>query len=209
MKKQFWLVILLFVIELGVVLLLVPGDWTYKEINKEAEYVERSLGVQSRNWIHDKARHWYQTSMIDSGAYESIRRHLIPNQEERSKSRGMENMGSQFFDWWEDRIEALATVVYQFFARLALAIMWAPYMLVLLIPAAFDGWMTWKIKRTNFAYSSPVIHRYSIRGLFSLGSLLVIAFFVPIALDPVFIPIVLMAACVLIGVAGGNLQKRI
>lgn len=209
MKKQFWLVIWLFVIELGVVLLLVPGDWTYKEINKEAGYIERSLGQQSRNWIHDKARNWYQVSMIDSGAYEGIKRHLIPSEEERAKSRGIEKMGGKFFEWWQGRIDALSTVVYQLYARLALAILWLPYMLVLLIPAIFDGWMTWKIKRTNFAYSSPVIHRYSMRGLFSLGSLLMIAFFVPIALDPVFIPIVLMAACVLVGIAGGNLQKRI
>src|SRR5690606_12689011 len=127
------------------------------------------------------------------------------NEEERENSRGIETMGSEFFDWWSDRVDALATLVYQIYARMALAILWLPYTLVLFIPAVFDGWMTWKIKRTNFDYSSPVVHRYSIRGIFAIGALMVIGFFIPIAFDPIIIPILLMAGCVLVGIAGGNL----
>ncbi len=209
MKQPFWMVILLFVIELGVVLLLVPRDWTQQAIIKEEGYVERTLGQQSRDWIQGRANNWYQKSMVDSGAYEAMYQHLIPSQQQKANSRGAQDLGVLFFKWWEGRLEALSLVIYQLFTRLALILLWLPYMTILFVPALFDGYMTLKIKRTNFAYASPVIHRYSVRGIRTLGIAMLIAFFLPIALDPIFIPVMLMAGCVFIGLAAGNLQKRI
>lgn len=209
MKKPLWLVAWLLVIELLVILLLVPGDWTDRAIEKESRLVEKSLGSETRYWIRDKAEGWYQSAIIDSGFYEGMYYTLIPTKEQKANSRGMQDMGAWWFKWAEGRMEALANVIYQFFTRTALFLTWAPYMLILLAPAVYDGMMTWRIKRTNFAYASPVIHRYSIRftGYLLLG--LGIAFFAPIALNPIFIPIVMMICCVLIGLTLGNLQKRV
>ncbi|MEC6096342.1 DUF4400 domain-containing protein, partial [Enterobacter hormaechei] len=72
----------------------------------------------------------------------------------------------------------------------------------------YDGMMTWRIKRTNFDYASPVLHRYSVRGTMYLMAGLFIAFFIPIALDPVVIPMTMMTCCVLVE-RSGNLQKRV
>ncbi|MFC6674118.1 DUF4400 domain-containing protein [Marinobacterium aestuariivivens] len=209
MKKPLWLVVWLLVIELVVILLLVPGDWTDKAIEKESRFVESNLGSGARYWIRRKADDWYHLTMIDSGFYEGMYFTLIPTEHERARSRGMQNMGSWWFQWVEGRMEALANVVYQFFTRSALFLLWAPYMLILLAPALYDGAMTWKIKRTNFDYASPVIHRYSIRLTTYLILGLGIAFFAPIALNPVIIPVVMMVCCVLIGLTMGNLQKRV
>ncbi|ENX5681582.1 DUF4400 domain-containing protein [Salmonella enterica] len=82
-------------------------------------------------------------------------------------------------------------------------------MLILFVPAVYDGMMTWRIKRTNFDYASPVLHRYSVRGTMYLMAGLFIAFFIPIALDPVVIPMTMMTCCVLVGLTFGNLQKRV
>ncbi len=209
MKKPLWLVAWLLVIEILVILLLVPGDWTDKAIEKESALVEASLGSESRYWIREQAESWYQSVMIDSGFYEGMYYTLIPTEEQRKNSRGMENMGTWWFEWAKGRMEALANVVYQFMTRTALFMTWAPYMLILLLPAIYDGMMTWRIKRTNFDYASPIIHRYGIRftGYLVLG--LGIAFFAPIALNPIIIPIVMMICCVLIGLTMGNLQKRV
>ncbi len=209
MKKPFWMVAWLLAIELVLVLVLIPGDWTLRAINKEADYVEKSLGIQSRTWIHDKASTWYRSSVIDSGAYEKVHRAFIPTEAEKLASRGMERSWDFWFNWIEGRLDAVLKVVYQFFSRLALAAIWAPYMLVLLLPAVFDGYMTWKIKRSNFDYSSPVVHRYSVRGVTAIVCGLFVAFFLPIAIDPIVIPIAMMGMCVLIGLSLGNLQKRI
>ncbi|CAM5562259.1 DUF4400 domain-containing protein [Eoetvoesiella caeni] len=209
MKKPFWLVAWLFAIELSAILLFIPGEWTKVAIDKEADYVEQSLGVRSRDWVHDKAASWYRETIIDSGFNAQVHQMLIPTEEEKAKSRGMQNMGNQWFAWMQGRIQAFTLMVYQLFARLALAWIWAPYMLVLLVPALFDGVMTRQIKRTNFDYASPILHRYSVRGIGAMVCGLAVAFFMPVAIDPVIIPIVFMGICVLMGLAIGNLQKRI
>lgn len=209
MEKPLWLAAWLLVIELVTILLLIPGDWTDRAIEREAKLVEQSLGGEASGWIDAKASAWFRSSIIDSGFYAGMYHTLIPSEAEKKKSKGMEQMGDDWFKWAEGRIDAVVNVIYQFYARLALLVAWAPYMLLLLVPAAFDGLMTWKIKRTNFAYASPVIHRYSIRGTGFILVGLFIAFFAPIALDPVIIPMAMMVCCVLVGLAIGNLQKRV
>ena len=82
-------------------------------------------------------------------------------------------------------------------------------MLLLFVPAVYDGYMTWQIKRTNFDYASPVMHRYSVRGAAILLFGLLAAFMAPIALNPIIIPMGMMGCCVLFGLAFGNVQKRI
>ena len=209
MKKPFWTVALLFVIELSIVLLLVPGDWTKKAIDKEADYVQRSLGERSVSWIHNMAANWYRSIILEPQVLETAKEFLVPTEQERAKSRGIENMGVPFFEWWDGRIAAFGVLTYQILARLALALMWIPYIIILLIPALHDGYMTWRIKRTNFDYASPVVHRYSSRGIAALTAGLVVLFFLPIAIDPIVVPLVMMAVAILMGLSLGNLQKRI
>lgn len=209
MKKPFWMAVWLLVIELVLILVLIPGDMTMRAINTESEYVERSLGVQSRDWIHSRASDWYRSAIIDSGVYEQVQRAFIPTEAEKKASRGMERSWDFWFNWVQGRLDAITKIVYQFFSRLALAAIWAPYMLVLLLPAVFDGYMTWMIKRANFDYASPVVHRYSVRAVTGLACAMFVAFFLPVAIDPIVIPLTLMAMCVLMGLSVGNLQKRI
>lgn len=178
-------------------------------IAEESELIDRSLGEQTGEWVYGRADKWYQAVMIDSGFYKRMHYTLIPTKEQKEKSRALENFGGKWFSWIEGRIEAFADVVYQFMARAALLTIWAPYMLLLLIPALWDGVMTRQLKRTNFDYASPVIHRYSIRLSLYIVVGLGIAFCSPIALNPLIIPVVMMICCVLLGLMVGNLQKRI
>lgn len=209
MKKPFWIVALVLTIELCVVLLLVPGDWTKKSIDKEAGYVQRSLGNQSVLWVHDKASTWYRSAILEPQVLEIMRDFLVPTEEQRAKSRGMENMGIPFFNWWSERIYAFGVLAYQVCVRLALVLMWAPYILILLVPALYDGHISRRIKRTNFDYASPVIQRYSSRGIGILVSGLLVLMFLPWPLDPIIVPLVMMISAVLMGVSVSNLQKRI
>ncbi|RCW98321.1 uncharacterized protein DUF4400 [Marinomonas foliarum] len=118
-------------------------------------------------------------------------------------------MGQFWFDWIKGRINTLSEVVYQFLARIALLVVWSPYMLILLVPAVYDGLMTWRIKRTNFDYASPIIHSYGIRSIGYLFLAFCVVSFSPFAVSPLVIPVVMMIACILIGFAIGNFQKRV
>lgn len=196
-------------IELFLVLAFVPGDWTESVIKRESQKVENSLGMDTVNWIRDKADAWYTTTMLDSGVYRAMHRHVIPSKEEQEASKGMENIGNTIWPWAEGRLNALMHVIYQVFARVALFLVWAPYMLILLVPSVWHGMMTWRIKRTNFDYASPIFHRYGVRSIAAITQLMLIAFFLPLALNPMVIPLAMMASSVMIGVAMSNFQKRI
>lgn len=208
MKKPLWLVLWALVLEVLVILVLIPGDWTDKAIEKERGLVAKSLGSKSQAWMQGKADKWYQSTIIDSGLYANTHFLLIPTKKEKERSRGMERMGRLWFEWVESRIDALASAIYQFFTRAALLLIWAPYILILLFPSIYDGVTTRRIKTTNFDYPSPILHRYSLRLIFYIGMGLMIAFFAPIAIDPIIIPIALMSVSALIGVNVGNFQKR-
>lgn len=208
MKTPFWLAIWLVIVEALVVTALVPGDWTKHVIEEESQLLEQRLGPQEHRWVHDRARRWYNTSLIESGVYSAAHNHIIPTQEEIEKSRGMSNLGRAWFIWAEDRLQAIANAYYHILSRFALMLTWAPYFLILLVPAVYDGVITWRIKRTNFSYPSPLIHQYSTIGLFYLFITLVALFLAPVVLDPAIIPAAIMMACVMSGLMIGNFQKR-
>lgn len=209
MNKPWYLVGLALALQLAVVLILVPGDFTGTAIEKEGRMIESSLGKETRDWVFGKSNDWFQMTVIQSGLKEGMYKTLIPTEEAKTKSKGLETFGNRWFDLAADRIESLMLLIQQFYMRMALLLIWAPYMLVLFIPAIYDGIQTWKIKRSNFDYASPVIHRYSARLIgYSFGAMLLM-FFLPFPIPPTVTPVVLMVICVAFGLVFGNYQKRI
>ncbi|MBX2808170.1 MAG: DUF4400 domain-containing protein [Cellvibrionaceae bacterium] len=209
MNMPLWLVIWLVAIEAIIVTVLVPGDWTARVIAEESELLKARLGAQEHRWVHDKASYWFTTTLMDSGVYDAVRNHILPTAAEKQASRGIENMGDFWFTWVEERLQATVNAYYHVLARFALLYTWAPYFLILLVPAVFDGIMTWRIKRTNFDYASPLLHQYSTLGIVYILVFLIALFLAPIVLDPMLIPAAIMLMCVMVGLMMGNLQKRL
>lgn len=209
MNKPLWAIIWLIAFEAIILAVLIPGDWTARVIQKEAILLEERLGKEEQQWVHSRARRWFNDSLINNGLYKAAHNHLIPTQNQRDKSTGLENMGKGWFGWVEGRLQAFSNMYYHILARFALLLTWAPYFLILFVPAAFDGITTWKIKRTNFAYSSPSVHQYSTRSIGYILAILIGLFIAPLVLEPMLIPSAIMVICVMSGLMFGNIQKRI
>jgi hypothetical protein len=192
-----------------IITVLLPGNWTTRVIEQEAELLAHRLGAEESRWVHDKARNWYNSSLIENGFYSAVHNHLIPTEQQKTRSTGMRKMGSSWFSWVEARVQSAANAYYHVLTRFALFMTWSPYFLILLIPAVFDGLMTWRIKRTNFAYASPLLHRLSGTIIVYVFIGLVALFLAPIVLDPIVIPASIMISCVMAGLLLGNMQKRI
>ncbi len=208
MKLPLWLCASLLAVECVMILVFIPGRWTEHAIQQESALIKQHFGNEGYLWIKTQASKWFRASIIDSGIDAGIRRVYLPDKA-RQPSKGMEHFARPWFTWLEGRIQALINVIYQFYVRLALLLAWLLYMLILLVPAMFDGWMTWKIKRTNFDYVSPAIHRYSLHGLVFLPIGLGLIFLLPLTINPMIIPVAMMLACLLLGWVLGNWQKRI
>ncbi len=199
----------LFLIELTVLALLAPTHWIDSSLRLEAQRIEQRLGTHTRQWAMQKAQSWFQASVIDSGFYRQLHHLLIPTEQERQRSKGLEDFGRGLFSWLSIRLDALMRILYQFTIRLALLGLWWPYLLLVGIPAIWEGLMIRRIKRTNFDYVSPMLHHYSIRGIALLGIGMLMVFLAPITLEPMLIPAVMIVGCLLAGLALGNIQKRI
>jgi len=196
-------------IQVVVVLVLVPGNFIGAVIEREAAQVRATMGTDTFVWMHDTAQEWVQSSIMDSGVYQTVYDYLIPTEEQKARGAGMQGFGEGWFAWVHTRLEALVQVIFQFYTRCALLLLWLPYTLILLFPAVFDGFVTRKIKQTNFDYASPFVHRYGLKGLGVLLLGLFIVFFAPVPVPPLLIPVVMMTCCVLAGIVIGNLQKKV
>jgi len=147
--------------------------------------------------------------MIDSGFNKSVHFILIPTEEQTEHSTGMEELGEDWFIWVDSRLNLLSDVVHQFYTRIALTLVWLPFMAVILIPSLHDGYCEWQIRRASFGYVSPFVYRYAIKTCGFLIALLLMLFFAPFVLSPLLIPSMLMVITCLIGLAFSNLQKRV
>ena len=209
MKQPVWMMILLILFESFFILTLVPSNWTQQVVEKESALLESRLGSKEHEWVHAKAKGWFDASLIDSGVYQWIYDLLIPTSEQIENSKGMEDMGNVWFDWLEERIQANANAYYHMLSRFALLLTWLPLFGFLAVIAMFDGERVWRIKRTNYDFSSPLLSKLSSRGMLTLVFLMIALFLAPIVLDPLVIPVIIMAECILAGLLIGNLQKRI
>lgn len=193
------------------VAIFTPMGWAVDAIHKEKGMIQQVMGASGSNAIISEADHWHQTLIIDSGLYAGTVKTLIPTAKQKKQSRGIERMGTQegWFAWVRGRIDTVSQVIHHTLMRVSLLKMWLPYIPIILIPAAFDGLMTWRIKRTNFQYASPTLHRYGARGIGLIAVVFILLFFAPIAVHPIYIPAGLIAICLLMGIMIGNTQKRI
>jgi hypothetical protein len=73
----------------------------------------------------------------------------------------------------------------------------------------WDGLMTWKIKKTTFDFSSPIIHRYSMIILGSGVILLFTGLFAPLTIPPVVLLSLIIGLALMAGLALSHLQKKI
>ena len=97
--KSVWLLCLALMLEIIAIGVLVPGDWTGRVISKEKQMIQNQLGAQTSYWIGQTSHGWYQSWVVDTQMEQSVRDFLIPTEEQRLRSKGMENMGGFWFVW--------------------------------------------------------------------------------------------------------------
>ncbi len=203
-----WLAILLMV-ELIIISVLVPGNWTERVIQHEALQIQQQFNVKTTQQIKNRSQDWYRKTVLDTQIERLLRDFLIPTDTLRQRSKGMEKLGTHWFEWIEGRIDALFDVFYHVLVRLSVLLVWLPFTLILMLAALWDGLMMWQIKKQTFDYSSPVIHRYSIRILIAGTLILLITLLAPVAIPPLFLPSLCIVLSLITGTAMANLQKKL
>lgn len=210
MQKPLYLIPILLVFEVIMILLVVPTDWMEDVIRKEQLMGRAFLGETAQLELTAKAESMFNKTLIDTGAYQAIHEFFIPTEEQRAASKGMENMGrDHVFPYAESRVQAFAMIVFQVMIRIAEILLWLPYLLILAIPAIFDGYNQWHINRSSYNYSSPLMHRYGMRGmgLVLMASLMVSI--IPLPIPPIVVPVAGFCMIAFLGLTIKHVQKRI
>ena len=150
----------------------------------------------------------YQALILDAGVDQKMGR-IVPNEEERAKSKGLERLGERLWPQIEERIDALLDLFYCFIRRLHLLLMWLPACIPALVAAAVSGLLIRRIKQTNFQMTSAVLQHYTWRICGWASALFLLVFFIPVAIPPVVIPVIVCALAAASGLSLGNIAKRL
>lgn len=208
-KKTGWpIMAILVALQIIIVLTLVPNSWMARIQARERALLVGVLGRPAAEWVAAKGYDWYMAAFFNSGAVNATYGLLLPDPA-RPDAKGFERGGTAWFQYMEGRLKSFWTAVALMTGRLAMAVLWLPYMTFLAIPAVLDGMMMWRAKREGFAFSSPVVHRYSMRACYALACLSVVSLTVPVALHPLLFPALLFAAVLSLGFVASSMPRRI
>lgn len=203
-----WKFVLFYLAEILLIILLYPGDLIEQTTEKERQWMIRDMGTEVHNSVTSQANDTFNALLVETGILQMTTNHVIPA-DPNAPQYGMEGFGKMWFDYLEDRLAALDVLIYFIFFRFWHLVLWLPFIGFLLVPAAWDGYCTWRIKRTSAAYSSPVLHGYSTYIIKFTAMAVLVLFATPIALHPYTFPIALALVSAMLGLAISNMPKRI
>jgi hypothetical protein len=204
-----WKIFLVVLSWVLLVLFLTSSDFTDKTLEHEKKYTEMDLGKETKDYIYGTAERWYVVAFEESGVYEALHRTMIPNEEEKANSKGMEHFGEGIFEWVEGRLDASMRIIYLYMTRVLQLWVWVPFIPILIFPMIYDGYKVREIKKTNFDFSSPLRNKSGFKIITILIILTLMLFATPIAITPMFFPFLLFAIGICLQVAVANLQKRL
>lgn len=188
----FLLLVLLFVVADVVIVMTAPREAVLAGILEERQMYHDFMSEDALRWIEDHADGWYQSQVEDTGLRDAVYKFLIPSQEAKAKSFGLENMGSGLWPVLAGRLDNLFASLSQMYYRIAADVVWWPLLPLMLAPVLFDGVLAWKIRRFEFHYASPLRHRSGITMLTASIMMAPMAWIVPYAMPPWLFPPVLM-----------------
>lgn len=187
-----------------------PNDFIRRNAELEWTWVNRSLGESTNREITALADRLYASTLLESHAEEALRLWVMPTERERrSKSLISPQKRERIWTYYAERLDAVFDTAYWFFRRLALFLIWLPLWIPAFVIAIRTGLLSREIKKSDFAHTSPVVqhHAFQALGLGVFG--LTASFLFPLAVPPVVIPVFCGCVMVLLGLACGNIQKRI
>lgn len=211
MSVNWKLLLLIFILECLVVLMLLPSHYLVKTLEREQQYTYDYLGEDSYSYIIEKANDWYNTSIIETGTEDTLYDMFVPTAEdlEKDSNAGVSNLAPLYFKYAGSRVDTLMTVVYIIYYRVITMVVWIPMVGLMILAAYFEGYWERKIRQNSFKHASHTLHGIAFNTLKWFVLIIFIGMFIPLALPPLFYPVLGLVLACLIGISMSNLQKRI
>lgn len=198
-----------FLLEIVLAALIISPEFIRKELAEEQQHVVNALGARVEHGLREQSAEAFRTVLVDTGVVRASYDMLVPTEDQRRRSVGMEELGGSTFVWVGERLKAFWNSVYQMFYRFSVLWAWAPAILPLAIPAVIDGLSIREIKKMSYGYASPVRYHAMTHALVFLLMAIPIYVAFPISVNPLVIPIWAVLVCLALMIFTANVQKRL
>jgi hypothetical protein len=200
----------LLLMELIVLAALVPADWSAQVRESELAWLRSGLGEHPAALVVARAERWYEGLFAETGLVAGSYRITLPTQDDTRRSGALAPLATlPLWAWVAERLGVIWAGVYQVLQRVALVLAWWPLLVLLLAAAWGEGVLRRRIRQAGFAYASPLVHAYALRGLAMVLLLTAFVLLLPVPLPALGVPVVGMLLAVLLAVAVANAQKRV
>ena len=189
---------------------LVPTAWSERVRDTELAWLQEELGARTAAAVVQRAEDWYGVLFVASGLVETSYRITLPSDADIHRAGALASLAMlPLWSWVADRLAVIWAALYQALQRLAMLVVWWPFLLLLLAAAWGDGCVRRRIRQSGFAYASPLAHAYALRGIVVVFVLLGLVLFLPLPLPALGVPAVGALVAVFVGVTVANAQKRL
>jgi hypothetical protein len=210
-NKSIFITLTVLLAQCLLIAILVPYSVLSKANEIEYKWMGSIYSDRSMDWMMRKTDSWHYSMTRETGLADMLQWAFFPDDKPGHKKTGMDRLGDRlWFPYLEDRGKALDEMVKIMIMRMLSIWIWVPLILLIAIPTVIDGMMERKIKQHTFKYPSPFLYRYGARfSIFSIAMFL-FAFFAPIPMPPVVIPLIIMFSIVVMGlIVVANAPKRL
>ena len=201
--------VFLLVIEIFVVGSMLNEGYVRSTIIEEQAAIVDVLGLGTAMQVKEKADRFYRSTFMTSGLRDATYDLFVPTRAELGRSQSIEDLGSSGFGWARDRLDVFWTSVYQTTVRLSVMSLWAPFLAIALLPASIDGLLMRAKKRYTMGYASPFMQRVSSIAIIAVLYVSLLAIFAPLALPPLFVPILGALVAISSGLLLANVQRHL
>lgn len=204
--KAVLITLMVLIIEVFAVALFTQKEWVERQIHEEYAETVQVMGQRNAGRIYKTADEDFQKLVVKSGLFDESYRMFVPQGE---RDMGGQHAISDGITWFEQRLNAFWAAMFRGFQRWALFTTWLPYVLLLFLPAAIDGWSQRAIKKETYGYTSPVRYAAAYYILVGLIVLPLGYFLLPVQITPLFPPVWAICASAAIVWLAANTQKNI
>lgn len=187
MSRSALIILVVLLLELFLLLFIVSPSWSSKvyklDTTSYASVFGQNFASKHMKYANNRYHHWFVASGVVKGSYDTF----IATEEQRKRSRGMEDLGTGMQAWMYKRITAFWTVVKTLMFRASALLELFLYSLLLYIPFVIDGLVQRTIDHHGYVYASPT-YFHAAKNSIQFLLLMPLAFLlVPMHVHPVFI----------------------
>lgn len=197
-----WFVLVLFLNELGLIFLFLPASTVQEVSAREERLVAAELGQEALDYVVAASGRKFKWLFLDTGVLEASFTFCGYQGKDRFDDRGLGR-------WLFNRLQVVWMVVRQMVFRWEVMALWLPATLVFAAPLVVDSVAQREIRKYQFSFASPLVHRKSGHFLRYLGAGAVLLPLLPVSVPPMVYPAALGAAGLALWVMLVNIQKRI